>query len=197
MLTTSWTSSSAWRAAYWLSSHQRFQCHDLGQAVHAPVLLLPQKTDPLQAVGTALALQPSPLLGLQLRDQVIYGLDVIGVLISVDDKQGFGVGLLEQVGQFGGFVIGVDGEQNGADLGRGKLQGHPVGNVGGPYRHLLAFLDYPGPSVPWPVGPPPGQIHRRSTGSHDPHRSRASRSGYAATVRSRICPRVNDCRWLR
>ena len=51
-------------------------------------------------------------------------------LVSVDNEEGLGVGLFQQVGQFGGLVIGVDREQHGTDLGRGKLKGDPVGDIG-------------------------------------------------------------------
>ena len=57
------------------------------------------------------------------------------------DKQVLGFRLLEQVGQLILAVVGVYGEQNGPDFGRGEHQGHPVGHVVGPQGHLVAFFN--------------------------------------------------------
>ena len=90
-------------------------------------------------VGKALTLQAAAFLGFEFRHQLVNGLQVVRVHVAVDDEQVFSLGLLQQIGQLGVFVIGVHGEQHGADLGRGKLQRHPVRDVGGPDSHLFPF----------------------------------------------------------
>ncbi len=113
---------------------------DLRDGIHPAVLFQAQEKDPLQVRKTG-ARQAPPFLGPQLGDELIYGLQVIDVLVAVDEKQVFRLRLFQNIGQLVDPVVGVDGEQDGADLGGGELQRHPIGDVGRPHGHLFALLD--------------------------------------------------------
>ena len=60
-----------------------------------------------------------------------------------------GIGLVEDVFQFGRFVAGIDRDQDGADLGRGKLQDDPFRDVVGPDGDVVPLLD---PQLQQPLG---------------------------------------------
>ena len=113
---------------------------DFRDGVHPAVLFQTQEKDPLQVRESA-ARQAPPLLGPQLGHELVDGLQVIDVLVAVDEKQVLRLRLLQHVGQLVDPVVGVDREQDGADLGGGELQGDPVGDVGRPDGHLFAFLN--------------------------------------------------------
>ena len=67
---------------------------------------------------------------------------------AVDEKDVLAFRLLQQIAQLMFAIIGVYREQHGPDLGRGELQGHPVGHIGGPDRHLFAFPHAQGHEAP-------------------------------------------------
>ena len=96
-------------------------------------------------MGEGLALQETALLGFEFRHELVKGLDVIGVAQAVDDEDVLGLRLAQEVVQLGGFVVGVDGQQDGADFGGGELEGHPVGHIGGPHGHFFVLFARRGP----------------------------------------------------
>lgn len=103
------------------------------------MLFRAQKTDPLQVRQLGAAQVAAPL-GAQLGHDLVECGDIVMVAQVVDEEDVFAFGLAQQVAQLVFAVIGVHREQNGPDLGRGELQGHPVGHVGGPDRHFFALL---------------------------------------------------------
>ncbi len=115
------------------------QPQHLGHGVHAAVFFLAQKEDPLQ-IRESLGMQPAPLVAAQLWRQIVQGLAIIGVAKAVDEEDVLCLGVLQQIAQLLALVVGVHGEQHGADARGGELQSHPVGHVGGPDGHFFAFL---------------------------------------------------------
>ena len=78
----------------------------------------------------------SSLRGAQLGQHGVGHLHVVAVERAVGDAQRVQVGVVGEVFQFVLFVVGVDGNQHGAYLGRGKEKGEPVGHVGGPDTYV-------------------------------------------------------------
>ena len=108
--------------------------------VHAAVLFWTQEKDALQTrvvLGHKLAARLLP----QFRNQVIKRLYVVRVAKPVDQKEVFGVRLLEREVNLRRLVVRIERQQNGADLGGRKHQRDPMRDVGGPQRDLLAALD--------------------------------------------------------
>ena len=58
---------------------------------------------------------------------------------AVDEEDVLAFGLLQQIAQLVLPIVGVHGQQDGADLGGGELQRHPVRHVGGPDGDLFPF----------------------------------------------------------
>ena len=56
----------------------------------------------------------------QFGDEFVDHANVVGAAEAADEHQGGELGLLQEVGQFVGAVGGVDGDQDGADLGGGE-----------------------------------------------------------------------------
>ena len=80
----------------------------------------------------------------QLGHDLLQHSNVVGGAEAADEHEGGGVRLAEQVFQLVGTVGGVDGYQDGADTGGGKLGYHPFGVVGGPEGYVVALVDAQG-----------------------------------------------------
>ena len=104
------------------------------------MLLGSEEHHPLE-MGVLLAVEVVPGLCLEFGDQFVNGLHVVDVPDAVDEVQVLHIGLPEDVVELRGLVVGVDGEQDGTDLGGGEHECDPIGDVGGPYGDLFTFLD--------------------------------------------------------
>ena len=112
---------------------------NLGHGIHAAMLLRAQETDAPQ-MRQAREAEPVAALVAQLGGQSVERVDVIMVAQAVHDEDVLALRLVEQVFELVFAIVGVDRDQDGPDLGRGELQGHPVGHVAGPDGHLFPFL---------------------------------------------------------
>jgi len=108
--------------------------------VHPPMLFVSQEEDSLE-VRKVGAFQVTALMGLQLGNQFVERLEIVRIPVPVDDEYVFAFGLTQEISQFRDLIEGVYRNENGPDLGRGELEHHPVGNIGGPYGNLLPLLD--------------------------------------------------------
>ena len=88
-----------------------------------------------------LCLELAAGLVFKLGNKLVEHLDVISVPHAVHDEKSAAVGLFQKIFYFGDFIVGVDRHQDGADSGRGKLKGYPMGNIGGPDANFVAFCD--------------------------------------------------------
>ncbi len=129
-----------------LFRHVGAELFELGIMTHAFGFLVADENDILQ-VRQLVAVEPSGGAILELRDDLVGRLDVIGVLETANEEQHRRVGLVENVLEFSRAVIGIDRNQNGADLRRGELQHDPFGDVGRPDRHVVVLAD-PEPQQP-------------------------------------------------
>ncbi len=108
--------------------------------IHTPVFLLADENHIPQCRKTA-AVQFSAGKLLQLGNQLENHLQVIALPVTIDHAQGMDIGILQDIFEFRFLVAGIDGDQNGSDFGGGKHKGEPVGDVLGPYAHLVAGLN--------------------------------------------------------
>jgi len=113
------------------------QRKQLVDRVHAAMLLRTEEKDALQA-RIACGHELPPRLLLKLGNQLIERLDVVGIAKPVDQKEVFGVRLLEREIDLRRLVVRVERQQNGADLRGRKHQRDPMRDIGGPQRDLLA-----------------------------------------------------------
>ena len=74
----------------------------------------------------------SALAGLQLGEHGVCHVHVVAVPCAVGDAEGVHVGVLAEVLELVLLVVGVHGDEHGADLGCGIEEGKPVGYVGSP-----------------------------------------------------------------
>ena len=81
---------------------------------------------------------------LQLGDELPDDVHIADVAESVDDGERVHVGLLDQVFQLMRLIVGVDGHEDGADLGRGEHQSQPFGDVARPDADVRALGDADG-----------------------------------------------------
>ncbi len=95
--------------------------------------------DALQ-IGELFGPQLAAFLSPELRNLIVGCGKVVVIPVVPDDEQVLCLGVFEEILEFMGTVMGVHGEQDGADLGCGKLECHPVGHVVGPDGDLFAFL---------------------------------------------------------
>ena len=115
------------------------QQQEFGGVVHAAVFFLAD-VDYVFQYREALAFQVAALRFFQFRQHGVYHVDVAAVEHAVGDAEGVDVGVLYQKFEFVLLVIGVDGDQDGADLGSGVQEGEPVGYVGSPDAHVGAVF---------------------------------------------------------
>ena len=95
-------------------------------------------------VGIGLAAQVAAGVVLELGDELVDDGDVVDVAEAVDEAEHLHVGLAEDVVEFLALVGGVDGDEDGAGLGAGELEGQPVGHVLGPDADVVALADADG-----------------------------------------------------
>ena len=67
--------------------------------------------------------------------------DVVVVFDAGGHHEHLGIALVEQVVELELLVVGVDGDQNRAQLGRCEHGEHPFGRIGGPDGHMVALAD--------------------------------------------------------
>ena len=137
MLITSWHSRPASVRARLVRAGVAAQEEELRGGVHAAMLFRAHEDHGLQP-GKRRAGELSPLAGGELGDQLVHHGYVVAVTPAVDQAQGLDVGLRDQVLQLMRAVGRVDGHGDNADLGGGKEEGEPVGNVGGPDPEVIA-----------------------------------------------------------
>ncbi len=119
------------------------QQEQFGRIEHAPVLLGTDEDDVLQ-MGEALAPQVSPLGFLQFGNQLVDHLHVVAVAKSIHQAEGVDVRLADQELQLVELVVGVDGHQSHADLGRGEEDGEPVRHIVAPDAQVVALAQADG-----------------------------------------------------
>ncbi len=81
------------------------------------------------------------LTGAQLRNQLVDGIQIIVVAKTVDDHQGGKVGLLNQILKFKLPILSIDSDQNSTNLGGGKHESGPVGNVTSPNTDMIPLTN--------------------------------------------------------
>ena len=117
--------------------------HHLVERVHSPVLLAAEEHDPLQ-VGVLRGLEAVPWADLELRDELVQNLHVVAVAEARDYEDVLRVGLPEREVELALLVVGVERQEDGADLRGGEHQDDPVRDVRGPEGDLLAVPDAEG-----------------------------------------------------
>ncbi len=121
--------------------------NEVGPAPHAAVLLVAEVDDALQ-LRQFMGVQRPFSAVVQLGGQLVQHGGVVGALELVGGDQKACAGLVERVLQLVGPVRGVDVDQNGTDLGGGKLAQRPLAAVGCPDADPVAFLDPHGEQGP-------------------------------------------------
>jgi hypothetical protein len=99
MFTTSWQSSSGLALFIFRRRGHGGHGHDFRKGVHSPVFFLPRKNTRRDGESARFSILRAWLS--QLRDQLVDGLQVVGIHVPVDQKQVFRFRLFQQVGQFG------------------------------------------------------------------------------------------------
>ncbi len=92
----------------------------------------------------------------QFGHQLVQGGHEIMIAHTVDDKNVFALGLLEQIEQLAVAIAGVDRDQHRADTCRGEHQFYPIRHVGRPHGDLFAGRDATGDFVHAPGEVAPG-----------------------------------------
>ena len=119
------------------------ELEQLHARVHAALLLLPQVDDVAQAREARADQMPADHRP-QFGDELVEDVDVADVAQAVDDAQRVHVGLPDEVLELVGLVVGVDGDQDGADLGGREHEREPFGDVARPDAHMVAAADADG-----------------------------------------------------
>ena len=111
-----------------------------GGRVHAALLLLSDVDDVAQ-FGEFIRMEPAALRRAQFGYHFVHDLYVVAVAVAVHEAHRMDVGILHDVFQLGGFVVGVDCHQHRADTGRGEHKCEPVRDVLGPDADFASFGD--------------------------------------------------------
>ena len=123
------------------------ELEQLHARVHAALLLLPQVDDVAQAREARADQMPADHRP-QFGDKLVEDVDVADVAQAVDDAQRVHVdndlldGRLHALEV--AIVVGVDGDQDGADLGGREHEREPFGDVARPDAHMVAAADADG-----------------------------------------------------
>ena len=113
---------------------------DAGETNHPCRSLVTDENDVFQE-GEFCAPQFPRFGALELRHDVVEGSHVIGILERLDQEEGAGVGLVEDIFQFRRLVARVDRDEDSADLGRGELEDDPFRHVVGPDGNVVPLFD--------------------------------------------------------
>ena len=109
--------------------------------LHATLLTVAHGDDVAQEGETAGVEGRAGAQGLQLGAKLGHDLTVMAVLGPLGHDEGMGIRLAEQVLHLVDLVGGIDGDQHRAQLDGGPEGDVPLGDVGGPDRHVGACLD--------------------------------------------------------
>ena len=127
--------------------HHAFR-HGLGGLVkvvkaahaHGPALAVADEQHAFEE-GQLLAGDIVRLLGVEGGHEAGDMADVVVVLDTGGHHEHLGIALVEQIVELELLVVGVDGDQNRAQLGRGKHGQHPFGRIGRPDGHMVALAN--------------------------------------------------------
>ena len=117
-----------------LSQQQQF-----GRIIHTAVFLHTDEHHILQ-IGEPLTIQSTALTGLQFGQHRIGHVHIVAVPSTVGDAERVHIRVFAQIFQLGLFVVGVHGDEHGANLGCGIEECQPIGHVSCPDSYIRTLF---------------------------------------------------------